>query len=224
MVGICPYRNRDCTARCMGRTRLMLRWFGALAAVGAFIATGSAGAQGTDSNSPRNPQAANRVALLVTLPMTNGFADATEALVEAQRFVHQALEATEAVRLVDRQQDSDVMVTVLGRGTGYMELTAALQGIDPSVVAPPVMLHAQERYIEAMLTVGSCGDAGTSATRESTSASCYRKIVVGVGDHEVRRGATRTATNSWTTCADALARDVQAWVAQNASRLLARRG
>ena len=224
MIGMRPYRNRACTARFMGRTRVMLRWFGAVATVGAFIATGSAGAQGIDSNSPRNPQGANRVALFVTLPMTNGFADATEALVETQRVVHEALEATEAVRLVDRLQDSDVTVTVLGRGTGYMELTAALQGIDPSVVAPPVILHAQERYIEVMLTVGSCGDAATSATRESTSPSCYRKIVVGVGDHEVRHGVAKAATNSWTTCADALARDVQAWVAQNASRLLARRG
>jgi hypothetical protein len=200
----------------MGKTRVMLRLVGAWAIVAAFTTTGSVGAQGTDEKS--------RVALFVTLPMTNGFADATEALVETQHFVHEALEATEAVRLVDRLQDSDVVVTVLGRGTGYMELTAALQGIDASVVAPPVMLHAQERYIEAMLTVGACGDAETSATRESASPSCYRKIIVGVGDHEVRHGVTRTATNSWTTCADALARDVQAWVTQNASRLLARRG
>lgn len=184
--------------------------------VGAFIATEGAGAQDT--------QGTNRVALFVTLPMTNGFADATEALVETQRVVHEALESSEAVRLVDRLQDSDVVVTVLGRGSGYMELTAALQGIDPGVVAPPVVLHAQERYIEVMLTVGSCGDAATSATRESTSTSCYRRIVVGVSDHEVRRGGTKAAANSWTTCADALARDVHAWVAQNAGRLLARRG
>ena len=199
----------------MAGTRVTLCLAGALVIVSAFIATRSADAQET--------QGANRVALFVTLPMTNGFADATEALVEIQRVVHDALESSEAVRLVDRLQDSDVVVTVLGRGTGYTELTAALQGIDPGVVAPPVVLHAQERYIEVMLTVGSCGDAETSATRESTSTSCYRRIVVGVGDHEVRRGVTKAAANSWTTCADALARDVQAWVAQNAGRLLARR-
>jgi len=128
------------------------------------------------------------------------------------------------VRLVDRRQDSDAVLTVLGRGMGYVELTAALQALDPSVVSSPVMLHASERYIEAMLTVGSCGEAATNATSQSKSPSCYRKIFVGLGDPDVRQGVARAAVNSWTTCANALARDVQAWVTQNASRLLALRG
>ena len=205
----------------------MLRLLSALLIVVAFIATGSAGAVGV----AQQPQGATRAALFITLPMTNGFADATDALVETQGFVHEALNASETVRLVDRLQDSDVVLTVLGRGTGYVELTAALQGIDPSVISAPVMLHANERYIEAMLTVGSCGAATTSATRESKSPSCYRKIFVGLSDHDERQGVTRTASNSartatnpWTTCANALARDLQAWVTQNASRLLAIRG
>jgi hypothetical protein len=211
----------------------MPRIVGALAIVVAFIATGSAGTvvaeqspvniQGTDTSSPvlvGNPQGANRVALFVTLPITNGFADATDALAETQRFVHEALDVVETVHLVDRLQDSDAVLTVLGRGTGYVELTAALQGLDPGVVASPVLLHANERYIEAMLTVGACGDAATNPTSHSKSPSCYRKIFVGLGDPDVR---PRVAQN-WTTCANALARDVQAWVTQNASRLLALRG
>jgi hypothetical protein len=218
--------------------RVMLRVVGALAIVVAFIATGSAGTvgvaeqpsinmQGTDTRSPvlvGNPEGASRAALFVTLPMTNGFADATDALVETLGFVHEALDAGTTVRLVDRLQDSDAVLTVLGRGTGYVELTAALQELDPSVVASPVMLHAKERYIEAMLTVGSCGEAATKATSQSKSASCYRKIFVGLGDRDVPQGVTRAAPNSWTACANALARDVQAWVTQNASRLLALRG
>jgi hypothetical protein len=214
---------------------VMLRIPGALAIVVAFSAAGTVGVaeqppidvQGTDTRSPvlvGNPQGANRAALFITLPMTNGFADATDALVETQGFVHEALDAVQTVRLVDRVQESDAVLTVLGRGTGYVELTAALQGLDPSVVVSPVMLHAKERYIEAMLTVGSCGEAATNATRESKSPSCYRTIVVGLGDHDVRQGVPRAAQNSWTTCANALAKDVQAWVAQNASRLLALRG
>jgi hypothetical protein len=216
----------------------MLRLVGALAIVVPFIATGSAGTlgvaeqppidmQGTDTSSPvlvGNSQGANRAGLFVTLPMTNGFADATDALVETQGLVHNALDALGMVRLVDRPQDSDAVLTVLGRGTGYVELTAALQALDPSVVSSPVMLHVSERYIEAMLTVGSCGDAATNATIQSKSPSCYRKIFVGLGDHDVRQGVERAAANSWTTCANALAKDVQAWVTQNASRLLALRG
>jgi hypothetical protein len=158
--------------------------------------------------------------------MTNGFADATDDLVEAHGFVHEALSALGTVRLADRPQDSDAVLTVLGRGIGHVELTAALNGIDRSVVAPPVMIRATERYIEAMLTVGSCGEASTSAAIQSKSASCYRKIFVGVGfaNRNVRQGVTRPASNSWKACADALARDVQAWVTQNASRLLVLRG
>jgi hypothetical protein len=114
---------------------------------------------------------------------------------------------------------------VIGRGTGYAELTAALQGLDASVVAPPVMLHEKERYIEAMVSVGSCGgEATTNATRESKTPSCYRKIFVGLGDHDEHQLVPKAARNTWTICASALARDVQAWVTQNASRLVALRG
>jgi hypothetical protein len=155
--------------------------------------------------------------------MTHGFADATDDLVETQGLVHDALAAIATVRLVDRLQDSDAVLTVIGRGTGYGELTAALQEVNRDVVVTPLLLHARERYIEAMLTVGSCGEAATNAWGESNSGSCYRKILVGLGDHNVPQGVPKAAQNTWIICADAVARDVQAWVAQNATRLLARR-
>ena len=197
----------------------MFRLGGVLALVVAFIASGSVAIVAVARQAP-----VTRAALFVTLPMTHGFADATDARVETQRFVLEALGAAETIRLVDHRQDSDMVLTVLGRGTGYVELTAALQGLDPEVVASPVMLHANERYIEVMLALGSCGEAATNATSHSTSASCYRTIFVGLGDRDARQRATKVARNSWTACADALARDVQAWVTENASRLLALRG
>jgi hypothetical protein len=195
----------------------MLRLFGASAIVVALIATGSTGTVGAAEQA----QGATGAALFLTLPMTNGFADATDALVETKGFVHEALGGVETVRLVDHVQDSEAVLTVLGRGTGYVELTAVLQGLDPSVVVSPVMLHANERYIEAMLAVGSCGEAATSATKESKSPSCYRKIFVGLDDRDARQAAKKGAPGPWTVCANALARDVQAWVAQNAGQLLA---
>ena len=214
----------------------MLRLMAALGTVVAFIAAGSAGAvgaaeppsfsmQATDTRSAvltGNPQDAHHPAVFVTLPMTNGFADATDDLVEAHGFVREALGAVETVRLVDRVQDSDAVLTVLGRGTGHVELNAALNGLDRSVIASPVMIRATERYIEAMLAVGSCDEAATSAASQGKSTTCYRKIFVGLGfiDRNVRQGVTRPASNSWKACANALARDVQAWVTQNASRLL----
>jgi hypothetical protein len=198
----------------------MLRVLGASAIVVAFMATGNAGTVGAAEQA----EGATRAALFVTLPMTNGFADATDALVETKGFVHAALDAAPTVRLVDHLQDSEAVLTVLGRGTGYVELTAVLQGLDPNVVVSPVMLHANERYIEAMLAVGSCGEAAMSATKESKSPSCYRKIFVGLDDRDVRQAAKKGAPSSWTVCANALARDVQAWVTQNASRLITPRG
>jgi hypothetical protein len=190
----------------------------------AFVAAGSAGTVDAARSAvlAGNPQGAYRAAVFVTLPMTDGFADATDALVEAQRLIHEALDAGEAVRLVDRPQDSNAVLTVLGRGTGHVELTAALKELDSGVLASPVLIHANERYIEAMLTVGSCSEAATSAASEGKSASCYRRIFVGLGftERDARQGVTRPAPNSWKACANALARDVQAWVTQNASRLL----
>ena len=194
---------------------MMPRAVSAFAIVVAFIAAEGAGTVGVAEELP------NRAALFVTLPMTSGFSDATDALVETQGLVREALGTGEAVRLVDRLQDSDAVLTVLGRGTGYAELTAALQELDPNVVASPLMLRASERYIEAMIAVGPCGEAATSATRQSKSASCYRKIFVGLGDREARQRAAKAARSPWATCADALTRDVQAWVTENASRLLA---
>ena len=192
----------------------MRRLLGTVAIVVAFMAIGNAGVVAE--------QPSDRAALFVTLPMTNGFADATDDLVETQGFVQEALATVETVHLVDSLQASAVVLTVIGRGTGYGELTAALQEVNREVVVTPVLLHARERYIEAMLTVGSCGQAATNALSESNSASCYRKLFVGLGDHNVPQGLPKAAQNSWTTCARAIARDVQAWVAQNAGRLALR--
>jgi hypothetical protein len=221
-------------------TRVLFRLVGAVGTVVAFVAAESADPVSATDRRPvnvhanhtaatafaGNPQGAYRAALFVTLPMTNGFADATSTLVETQGFVHEALLAVETVRLVGGLEESDAVLTVLGRGTGYAELTAALHVLDRSVVASPVMLLSNERYIEAMLTVGSCGDAAANATSQSKSPSCYRKIFVGLGlaDRDARKGATTPPPNSWKACASALARDVQAWVTENASRLRALRG
>src|SRR5262245_56915916 len=101
----------------------MRRLLGTLAVVAAFIAIGNAG------TGVVAPPAASRAPVFVTLPMTNGFADATDDLVETQGFVHGALAAVETVRLVDRVQESDAVLTVIGRGTGYGELTAAIQEV-----------------------------------------------------------------------------------------------
>jgi hypothetical protein len=158
--------------------------------------------------------------VFLTLPMTNGFSDATQALVETKDLVRAALAADHQLRFVDRAEDADVVLTVLGRGKGDLELTAALHNISPGIVAPPVPIAATERYIEMLVTTGPCRTLPLTIADDS-SDSCYRRIFVGVGFGELgaRRSAGQPRRNSWEACAEAVVRDVRAWLSTNATRL-----
>lgn len=159
-------------------------------------------------------------AVFLTLPMSNGFSDATHALVESKELLRGPLSADPELRLVDRAEDADVVLTVLGRGKGDVELTAALRNISPTIVAPPVPIAATERYIEVLLTTGPCRTVALTIQQDS-SDSCYRRIFVGVGfgDLGERRSGGKRRWNSWEACAEGAIRDVRAWITANAPRL-----
>jgi hypothetical protein len=188
---------------------MTLRSIGVMAAM---MACGIAGTVRLQS-----AQSAARPAVFLTLPTTHGFADATQALVESQNLLRDALEA-DGVRVVEHPDDADMVLTVLGRGRGDAELTAAMRALDDTVTTSPVPIATNERYIHAMITVGSCGDEALPG--HALAFSCYKRSIVGlgVGDREARRLA-KPASNSWQACADALARDVRAWLSQNAARV-----
>ena len=160
------------------------------------------------------------LSVFLNLPMTHGFSDATHALVEAQDLVREPLFAATELRLVDRAEDADVVLTVLGRGKGDVELTAALRTVSRSVVAPPVPIAATERYIAVLLTTGSCRTMAITV-EDDLPDSCYRRIFVGVGltELDARRPAKKRRLNSWDVCAEAVIRDVRAWLTSNATRL-----
>lgn len=160
------------------------------------------------------------LAVFLNLPMTNGFSDATHALVETKELIRGPLSADPELRLVDRPEDADVVLTVLGRGKGDVELTASLRNISSTIVAPPVPIAAQERYIEILLTTGSCR-AMAIAIEEHAPDSCYRRMFVGVGYGELgeRRSARKPRLNSWEACAEAVIRDLRAWLTTNAKHL-----
>jgi hypothetical protein len=164
-----------------------------------------------------------RPAVFLTLPTTHGFVDATQALVESQDLVRDAIGTAGDVRLVQHREDADVVLTVLARGRGDVQLTAALNALDESVIASPVPLTTNERYIEATLTVGSCIDE--AAAELAKPRSCYKRVFVGLGlsDRDPRRSGKRPAANSWEACAEALVRDVRAWLNENAARVRALR-
>src|SRR5262245_18859832 len=76
----------------------------------------------------------SRPAVYVALPVTNGFTDATHALIETQALIRESLKASD-LHVVATQEEADVVLTVLGRGRGDVELTAALQALDSAVNA-----------------------------------------------------------------------------------------
>ncbi len=158
--------------------------------------------------------------VFLNLPMSNGFSDATHALVETMELVREPLFAATELRPVDRAEDADVVITVLGRGKGDVELTAALGGMSGSVVSQPVPIAATERYIEILLTTGPCRTMAITVEEHSPD-SCYRRIFVGVGltELDARRPAKKRRLNSWEACAEAVVRDVRAWLTTNANRL-----
>jgi hypothetical protein len=160
------------------------------------------------------------LAVFLDLPMANGFSDATHALVEAKELVRGPLSADQDLRLVDRPEDADVVLTVLGRGKGDVELTTALRNISRGIVAPPVPIAATERYIEVLLTTGPCRMLPLTIA-EDASDSCFRRIFVGVGfgDLDGQQNARKHRRNSWEACADAVVSDIRAWLTANAKRL-----
>jgi len=164
--------------------------------------------------------AEDSLAVFLNLPITHGFSDATNALVETRELIRGPLSAATELRLVDRAEDADVVVTVLGRGKGDVELTAALRTVSRSIVAPPVPIAASERYIDLLVTTGPCRTRALTVEDDSPD-SCYRRIFVGVGLGELgqRRPVKKPRLNSWEMCAEAVIADVRAWLSDNANRL-----
>jgi hypothetical protein len=160
------------------------------------------------------------LAVFINLPMTHGFSDATQALVETKDLIHESLSAATDLHLVDRPEDADVVLTVLGRGRGHGELTAALRSISGSIVAPSVPIADSERYIEVLLTTGPCRTMALTVEDDARD-SCYRRIFVGVGFGELGqpRPAKKPRLNTWEKCAEAAVGDVRAWLTDNAARL-----
>ena len=184
------------------------RGWGVVAAV-AFIMNSGVFLHAGDDGSP--------VALFVTLPMTDGFADATHVLVETKDVVRQAIAATGDVRLVERAEEADVILTVLGRGRGDTELNAAVKMLDGDVGASPVAIATNERYIQAMVTLGSC----VRSSDGKKQGACYKHVFVGLGlDRDAPRSPKKPNVNTWDTCATALARDIRAWLHENAPRIV----
>jgi hypothetical protein len=145
-------------------------------------------------------------------------------LVETKELIRGGLSAAIELRLIDNAEDADVVVTVLGRGKGDLELTAALRTVSRSIVAPPVPIAASERYIDVLITTGPCRTMAITV-EDDTPDSCYRRIFVGVGlgDLGQRRTAKKPRVNTWEMCAEAVVGDIRAWLTDNAHRLRATR-
>jgi hypothetical protein len=159
------------------------------------------------------------LAVFLDLPMARGFSDATQALVETKEMIRGPLASATELRLVDRSEDADVVLTVIGRGRGHDELTTALRNISATIVAPSVPIADSERYIEILLTTGSCRTLALTV-EDHAQSPCFRRVFVGVGFGEPgERRPAKPRRNSWETCAEDVVRDIRAWMTENANRL-----
>ena len=164
--------------------------------------------------------ARDELTVFLNFPETHGFSDATHALVETKELVRGPLSAAAELRLVDRAEDADVVITVLGRGKGDVELTAALRNVSRSIVAPPVRSAAPGAE-DTERALGAKVLSTATTVEDDSSNSCYRRIFVGVGLGELgqRRPAKKPRLNSWEMCAEAVVGDVRAWLTDNSNRL-----
>jgi hypothetical protein len=89
---------------------------------------------------------------------------------------------------------------VLGRGRGDAELNAAVKMLENDVSASPVAIATNERFIQIMVTVGSCLRSPTRDVKDR--GHCYKHVFVGLGlDRDAPKPPKKPNVNTWDTCA-----------------------
>jgi hypothetical protein len=158
-----------------------------IAATAAIVVLGLA--SGASHASPRSAGA-----VYVAPPAARTVARA-DALAGAHRSLRAALQDPPGVHLVAERQHAHAVLVVIGAGAGAGELRQMFRALDPGIMAPPVLIGKHEHYIGALLTVGSCSEAGSGAA--DPAESCVRRVFVGADAHT-------------------LAADIRDWLARHA--------
>jgi hypothetical protein len=145
-----------------------------------------------------------RVSVYLTAPMRDGFADTTKDIQDSIADIAKNLVKKKDVRLADSPDDADVTLIVVGRGVGvdaYGSRTTARDTRYAGVVVEDTPMVANTFWVSTVLQAGT-----------------YRKEFV--GRHTQKSAASLGA---WSTVADDLAKQVDAWTTTNAAQIRSRR-
>lgn len=145
-----------------------------------------------------------RVSIYLTAPMRDGFADTTKDIQDSIADIEKNLRKKKDIRIADRADDADVVLVVVARGVGvdaYGSRTTARDTRYSGVVVENTPMMANTFWVSTVLEVGT-----------------YRKEFVGRHTQE-----SAASLGAWSTVADDLAKQVDAWTTTNAAQIWSRR-
>jgi hypothetical protein len=140
------------------------------------------------------------IAVFVTVPAPGVFPRASREAIESAADIARVVGDMREFRLVDRREQADLVIEVLGRGAGseaFASLTAAVVS-GGHVIVDAIPDVATSYWVEARL------EAGTTHTT----------LLVGTASNP-------SALSPWTDCAAALAGNLRNWTRANGKRLQA---
>jgi hypothetical protein len=146
----------------------------------------------------------SRISVYLTAPMRDGFVDTSKGIEDSIKDIHKNLTKKKGIRLADRAEDADVILVVVDRGVGvdaYGSRTTARDTTYAGVVVESAPMVANTFWVSTVLQAGT-----------------YRKEFVGRHTQEAA-----ASLGAWTTVAEDLAKQVDAWTTANAAQVRARR-
>ena len=145
-----------------------------------------------------------RIAVYVTAPMRDGFVDTSKGVEDSIKDINKNLAKKKGIRVADAADGADVILVVADRGIGvdaYGSRTTARDTRYSGVVVESAPMVANTFWVSTVLQAGT-----------------YRKEFVGRHTQE-----SAASLGAWSTVADDLAKQVDAWTTANAAQIRARR-
>jgi len=140
----------------------------------------------------------------VSAPIRDGFLDVSKDTFDTMKDISDQINNDKQLRLVDRKEDADVVIVVIGRGVGtaaYGARTEVYKNYYGGASVETLPVVANTRWITTVLMAGTYKREFGAA---KTNTSAYS-----LGD--------------WTEDAREIVKNIRAWVAANAETLRARR-
>lgn len=153
------------------------------------------------------PASDAQIGVYITAPTRGGFVDTGKDIQDSVKDIRDEMKGMKTLRVVDRPEDADVVLTVVMRGVGS-EAFATRTEVNVS----------QYRGSEQASTTTGSVYANTWWLSSVIQAGQYRKEFVGS-----ETNTSRSSMGAWRNVAKRTAKEVEAWAVANAAQLRARR-